>query len=172
MFFLLVVFNTLRQNFSLYLKMIFLIQLLYLSTDVGLTEEMMLANTLSLLPYMKGDLTYFLLWDCVCCSCWISESLISFKTNIELILPARTANITSRSPINLRQRAGMYILGFPQVQRVPVLDLALRGNSLWSRFSRTDVSIVTTQVFLWSFQKPRCLFREHLRHFPENSLHY
>ena len=61
MFFLLVVFNTLKQNFSLYLMMIFLIQLLYLSTDVGLTEEMTLANTLSLLPYMKGDLTYFLL---------------------------------------------------------------------------------------------------------------
>ena len=57
MFFLLVVFNTLQQNFSLYLK-IFLIQLFYLSTDVGLTEEMMLANTLSLLPYLKGDLTF------------------------------------------------------------------------------------------------------------------
>lgn len=121
---------------------------------------------LSLLPYMKGDLTYFLLWDCVCCSCWISESLISFKTNIELILPARTVNITSRSPINLRQRAGMYILGFPQVQRVPVLDLALRGNSLWSRFSRIVMFLsLPPRSSLWSFQKPRCLFREHLRHF-------
>lgn len=61
MFFLLVVFNTLKQNFSLYLKTIFLTQILYLSTDAGLTEEMMLADRLSLLPYMKGDLTYFLL---------------------------------------------------------------------------------------------------------------
>ena len=61
MFFLLVVFNTLKQNFSLYLKAIFLTQILYLSTDAGLTEEMMLADRLSLLPYMKGDLTYFLL---------------------------------------------------------------------------------------------------------------
>ena len=61
MFFLLVVFNTLKQNFSLYLKTIFLTQVLYLSTDAGLTEEMMLADRLSLLPYMKGDLTYFLL---------------------------------------------------------------------------------------------------------------
>lgn len=34
------VFNTYKQNFSLYMKMIFLIQLLYLSTDVGLSEEM------------------------------------------------------------------------------------------------------------------------------------
>ena len=42
MFFLLVVFNTLKQNFSLYLKTIFLTQILYLSTDAGLTEEMML----------------------------------------------------------------------------------------------------------------------------------
>lgn len=33
------VFNTYKQNFSLYMKMIFLIQL-YLSTDVGLSEEM------------------------------------------------------------------------------------------------------------------------------------
>ena len=61
MFFLLVVFNTLKQNFSLYLKTIFLTQISYLSTDAGLTEEMMLADRLSLLPYMKGDLTYFLL---------------------------------------------------------------------------------------------------------------
>ena len=63
------VFNTLKQNFSLYLKTIFLTQILYLSTDAGLTEEMMLADRLSLLPYMKGDLTYFLLWECESCSC-------------------------------------------------------------------------------------------------------